>query len=61
MKKLAIHLTIICLVSFVADLALNEGRASQALVRDLDSDRIIASGKRKADKANAYIRANTAM
>ncbi len=61
MKKVMIHLTIVGLVSFAADLMLNEGRASQALVRDLDSDRIVASSKRKADRANAYIRSSASM
>ncbi len=61
MKKLMIHMTIVSLTAFAADFALNEGRASQAIMRDMNSDQIIKVSKRKAGRANAYIRAGAKM
>jgi len=54
-RKLAVHASIIGVVMVSGDLTLNEGRAAQAVLRDLDPRVVLMEGRRQAYHANAFI------
>lgn len=56
MKKLAIHGIVVFTVVVVCDFSFNEGRASRALIRDMEPASLARDGKQAGAKLNAFFK-----